>query len=107
MLTVLFSMVIYTVNKYGIKGTIWIASFLTLLGFWMRYIGTKVGTGGQGTFGLVMFGQILIGLAQPFVLNTPAYYSDLWFTSNGRVSATALASLANPLGAAVSLVLGS
>lgn len=77
------------------------ASLLTLLGFWLRYVGTKFGKGGHGSFGLVMFGQILIGFAQPLVLNTPTYYSDLWFTSNGRVSATALASLANPFGAAV------
>jgi len=48
-----------------------------------------------------MFGQILIGLAQPFVLSAPTRYSDLWFTSRGRVSATALASLANPFGGAL------
>lgn len=48
-----------------------------------------------------MLGQVLIGFAQPFVLNAPSYYSDLWFTSNARVSATALASLANPFGAAI------
>jgi FLVCR family MFS transporter 7 len=49
-----------------------------------------------------MFGQILIGLGQPFVLAAPTRYSDQWFTESGRVSATALASLANPFGAAVS-----
>lgn len=48
-----------------------------------------------------MFGQILIGLAQPFVLAAPARYSDLWFTNRGRVAATALTSLANPFGAAL------
>jgi FLVCR family MFS transporter 7 len=48
-----------------------------------------------------MVGQILIGFAQPFVLSAPTYYSDLWFTSSGRISATALASLSNPLGAAL------
>lgn len=48
-----------------------------------------------------MFGQILIGFAQPFVLSAPSYYSDLWFTSRGRISATALASLSNPVGAAL------
>ncbi len=48
-----------------------------------------------------MFGQLLIGLAQPFVLSAPTRYSDLWFTNRGRVAATALASLANPFGAAV------
>ncbi|KAI4267518.1 MAG: hypothetical protein LQ337_008308, partial [Flavoplaca oasis] len=48
-----------------------------------------------------MFGQILIGLAQPFVLSAPTYYSSLWFSPRGRVSATAVASLANPLGGAL------
>ena len=48
-----------------------------------------------------MTGQILIGLAQPFVLAAPTRYSDLWFTPSGRVSATAIASLANPFGGAL------
>lgn len=48
-----------------------------------------------------MFGQILIGIAQPFVLAAPTRYSDLWFTERGRISATALASLANPFGGAL------
>lgn len=48
-----------------------------------------------------MLGQILIGFAQPFVLSSPTYYSDAWFTSRGRVTATALASLSNPFGAAI------
>lgn len=91
-------LVIHTLNKRGIRVAVWISSLLTLLGFWGRYIGVKVGKDG---FGLVMLGQILIGFAQSFVLNVPTYYSDLWFTSNARVSATALASLANPFGAAV------
>lgn len=52
-----------------------------------------------------MFGQILTGLAQPFVLAAPTRYSDLWFTESGRVSATAIASLANPFGGAVSIKL--
>jgi hypothetical protein len=51
---------------------------------------------------VVMFGQILTGLAQPFVLAAPTRYSDMWFTERGRTGATALASLANPLGGAVS-----
>jgi hypothetical protein len=52
-------------------------------------------------FSVVMVGQILTGLAQPFVLAAPTRYSDMWFTEDGRIGATALASLANPFGAAV------
>ncbi|KAK5087040.1 hypothetical protein LTR05_004211 [Lithohypha guttulata] len=48
-----------------------------------------------------MFGQLLIGFAQPFVLAAPTTYSDLWFSPAGRTTATAVASLANPFGAAL------
>jgi MFS transporter, FLVCR family, MFS-domain-containing protein 7 len=70
---------------------------LILAGSWVRYIGANT-----QQFAVVMTGQILIGLGQPFVLAAPTRYSDLWFTEKGRVSATAVASLANPLGGAVS-----
>lgn len=53
-----------------------------------------------------MFGQILAGLAQPFVLAAPTRYSDLWFTNRGRVAATAVMSLANPLGGALAQLIG-
>lgn len=48
-----------------------------------------------------MFGQILTGLAQPLVLCAPTRFSDEWFSPRGRVSATAIASLANPFGGAL------
>ncbi|KAI9877164.1 MAG: hypothetical protein M1830_004646 [Pleopsidium flavum] len=92
-------LVIWTLNKGGPKPAIIAASLLILTGNWIRYAGTRAST--THSFGVVMFGQILIGLAQPFVLSAPTRYSDLWFTSRGRVSATALASLANPFGGAL------
>jgi MFS family permease len=87
---------IYALNKAGPRGAIIVASCLILGGNWARYGGTR-----GGDFGAVMFGQILIGLAQPFVLSAPTRYSDVWFSDKGRVSATAVASLANPLGGAL------
>lgn len=51
--------------------------------------------------GHAMAGEIVIGFAQPFILAAPTRYSDLWFTNRGRVAATAVMSLANPLGAAL------
>ncbi|CAI6319802.1 unnamed protein product [Periconia digitata] len=89
--------VIWTLNRNP-KISIVFASVLVLLGNWIRYAGTRA-TGGH--FGVVMFGQILTGLAQAFVLAAPTRYSDIWFTESGRVSATAIASLANPLGGAL------
>jgi MFS transporter, FLVCR family, MFS-domain-containing protein 7 len=48
-----------------------------------------------------MVGQIITGAGQPFFLNVPTHYSDKWFSATSRVSATALMSLANAVGAAV------
>lgn len=88
---------IYVLHR-GPKDSIIAASVLLLLGNWIRYAGTKAN---GGIFGVVMFGQILTGLAQPFVLAAPTRYSDMWFTERGRVGATALATLANPFGGAL------
>lgn len=86
------------VLHWGPKPSIITASALTLVGNWIRYGGVRAS---PPNFGAVMFGQILIGFAQPFVLAAPARYSDMWFTNRGRVAATALMSLANPFGAAL------
>jgi MFS transporter, FLVCR family, MFS-domain-containing protein 7 len=85
----------------GPKHSIVTAASLILVGNWIRYAGSYAAREGGGLFGVVMFGQILTGLAQPFVLAAPTRYSDLWFTTRGRVAATAAATLANPLGAAL------
>ncbi|QDS75099.1 hypothetical protein FKW77_007113 [Venturia effusa] len=86
---------------WGPRPAILTAGGLIFIGNWIRYGGAR-----SNTFGVVMFGQILIGLAQPFVLAAPTRYSDLWFTDRGRISATAVASLANPLGGALGQLIG-
>ncbi|KAJ5810151.1 uncharacterized protein N7503_002369 [Penicillium pulvis] len=96
--------VIWVLNKGGPKPAIVITATLLLIGNWLRYAGTRAN---GGIFGLAMFGQILIGLAQPFCLCAPTRYSDLWFSDKGRTSATAVASLANPLGAALGQLIDS
>ncbi|KAF2153907.1 major facilitator superfamily domain-containing protein 7-b [Myriangium duriaei CBS 260.36] len=96
--------VIWVLNRYPPKMAIVIASVLTLVGNWLRYAGAR--SGQHGSFGLVVFGQVIIGMAQPFVLASPTRYSDAWFSSAGRVSATAVASLANPLGGALGQLIG-
>ncbi|KAM0562781.1 hypothetical protein ACHAPJ_001621 [Fusarium lateritium] len=74
------------------------AAVLILIGNWIRYAGSTKSSGGN--IAHAMAGEIVIGFAQPFILAAPTRYSDLWFTSRGRVAATALTSLANPFGAA-------
>lgn len=89
---------IWTLHTGGPRLAIITAAIPILIGNWIRLAGTRTS---PPSFGLTMFGQILIGLAQPFVLSAPTRYSDIWFTPSGRVSATAIASLANPFGGAL------
>ena len=93
---------LWALNR-GPKLSMSIASILLILGSWIRYGASREGP--HGLFGLLVFGQVLIGFAQPFVLIAPTRYSHLWFSDRGRVTATALPSLANPFGGAVSLPL--
>lgn len=86
----------YALAKYGPKTSIVTASCLLLAGNWVKYAGTKA-----NVFPVTMVGQLLIGFGQPFVLAAPTTYSNVWFSPAGRTSATAVASLANPLGAAL------
>lgn len=86
---------------YGPKTSIVISSCLLLTGNWVKYGGAR-----SNTFSVVMLGQLLIGVAQPFVLAAPTSYSDLWFSPAGRTTATAVASLANPFGAALGQLIG-
>lgn len=88
-------------TRYSVKMSMFVCAILTVIGNWMRYAGTYT-----QTFGLLMFGQILIGFAQPFALSSPTYYTDIWFTSKSRVSANAIASIANPFGGAISQLVG-
>ncbi|KAL8850796.1 MAG: hypothetical protein Q9221_004294 [Calogaya cf. arnoldii] len=89
---------IYALHKGGPRLALITSSLLILFGNWIRYAGTRAS---PPNFPVTMFGQILIGLAQPFVLSAPTHYSSLWFSPRGRVSATAIASLANPFGGAL------
>lgn len=86
----------WTLSKHGPKMAIVISSLFLLIGNWVKYAGAK-----SNVFPVVMLGQLLTGLAQPFVLSAPTTYSDLWFSPQGRTTATAVASLANPFGAAL------
>lgn len=93
--------VAYVLDQYGVKCAMFICAALLVVGNWVRYAGVYT-----QTFGVTMLGQILIGLAQPFSLSAPAHFTNIWFTSQSRVSANAIASISNPLGGAIAQIIG-
>ncbi|EXJ82218.1 hypothetical protein A1O3_06031 [Capronia epimyces CBS 606.96] len=86
----------FVLHRHGPRVAIIIAAALVLVGNWIKYGATRA-----NNFAGVMVGQLIIGFAQPFVLSSPTSYSNLWFSPAGRTTATAVASLANPFGAAL------
>lgn len=72
---------------------------LIIIGSWVRYGAAQLD---DNRFVVMLIGQAILGLAQPFALSAPVTYADMWFPPAGRVTATALATLANPAGAAAS-----
>ncbi|ORX96160.1 cell surface receptor/MFS transporter [Clohesyomyces aquaticus] len=94
---------IWITNRYGPKGAMVVAGMTTTAASWIRFTATQIE---YSRFPITLFGQALIGVAQPFVLSTPIRYADMWFPLSGKIAVTALASLANPLGAALSQVVG-
>ena len=80
-------------NRQLISGAL-----LTVVGAWVKYAGARATS---SPFAIVVVGQLISGAGQPFFLNVPTHYSDKWFSATSRVSATALMSLSNAVGAAV------
>ena len=85
------------VTKRGTRLALVTGAALLILGSWLRYIGART-----NSFACVIVGSILCGASQPFALNIATHYTNIWFAQGGRLTATALMSLSNPLGQAVS-----
>lgn len=86
----------FVTTRQSAKVSLTVGAGTLITGAWLRYLGTRV-----ASYPCLLLGSILCGASQPFALNTPSHYSDLWFRDDGRVTATALMSLASPLGQAI------
>ncbi|KAL4489385.1 hypothetical protein ABPG72_002681 [Tetrahymena utriculariae] len=68
-----------------------IGAFLNALGGWLRYIGND-----QYTFAIM--GQIVLSIAQLFILPAPVFIAERWFGMSERVTATGIMYFGNVLG---------
>ncbi|TXC02440.1 hypothetical protein FocTR4_00014782 [Fusarium oxysporum f. sp. cubense] len=96
-----FAMTFITIKllDWGLRPTLISGSALLLIGSWVRYAGSYSSDG--NTVSVVAVAQAILGMSQSLVLSAPTRFSETWFTSKGRVTATAVMSLANPTGAAI------
>lgn len=63
----------YIVDKYGIKMGVLIAGVLLFLAGWVRCLVNVVG------FGISIVGAVLVGTANPFIINSLNKVSANWF----------------------------
>lgn len=95
-------------DSYGLAVALSVASWLTAVGSWVRYLAVilLLSHGStSGCFAVMMLGQIMAAVAQPFYINGPSRLSGDWFAVNEREVSTTIASMAGPLGNAVGSIL--
>ena len=67
-----FTLLNYSRDRYGLQKSIIVACILTGLNGWVRYFGSFIDSGEVGRYLLVLFGQCLGAMGQPFLTNAPA-----------------------------------
>ncbi|KAF9348223.1 hypothetical protein BGX26_000361 [Mortierella sp. AD094] len=87
-------------EKKGIKKSLLFGAGIQIIGALLRYVANFIDTTG-GRLALTLVGQIIGASAQPFFLNVPPKYAAVWFSENGRTTATMIASVANAFAAAL------
>jgi MFS family permease len=89
----------YVIDTYGIRIGVGIGSVLSLVG------GLVKGLFG-GSFAAVLAGQVILAIAQPFIINAVTAITARWFPLRERGLAAGLGSLAQYLGIVLAMVAG-
>lgn len=94
-------------SKYGTYVGIVLASVLDCFCGLLRFLSTESNSNARGNhpYAVLMAGQALGAIAQPFFTNAPALLASRWFPTSERDVATVIMSLANPIGIAIGSVL--
>ncbi|KAI9494405.1 major facilitator superfamily domain-containing protein [Zychaea mexicana] len=92
-------------ERYSIKIGLVLGAGLQVLGSWLRFFSVFV-DGPSGRLALAIVGQIICAIGQPFILSSSTPYAALWFSADGRGSATTVSGLTNAVGMAIASVTG-
>lgn len=92
----------WILDEKGLRPACLLSGFLVAAGTGLRCITSKSSVATP----LIHFGQFLNGLAGPVAMGAPPALSSEWFPPEQRTTATAIATVTNTLGLAVSFLLG-
>ena len=97
----LVALAVYSFRRDGLRRGIVLAAVTSAIGAFLRYFASSP----KPVYGLMLTGQYLAALAQPFFTNVPPKVATAWFPTSERDFATVVASMANPVGIAVGSIL--
>ncbi|KIY44389.1 MFS general substrate transporter [Fistulina hepatica ATCC 64428] len=95
----------FVIAKYGIRVTCYIGGACLLIGSWVRYAGTAKSLSPNSAYALLIIGQTFHAVSQPIYQVLAPKYSELWFSLQGRTTATMVISIANPIGGALGQII--
>jgi sugar porter (SP) family MFS transporter len=98
----------YISSKYGLRAVLVSAGCANLLSGLVRYLSCFLpATSGtvRPRYAVLLVGQCIGAMAQPFITNIPAKLAGAWFSASERELATVIAALSNPIGNALGQVL--
>jgi MFS family permease len=87
----------YFINRFGIKKGITVGAILSAIGGITKAV---AGT----SFIIVIYGQILLAIGQPFIINAATSLSARWFPVRERALATGFATLSQYLGIMIAMI---
>ncbi|XP_035665722.1 solute carrier family 49 member A3-like [Branchiostoma floridae] len=88
----------WLLDTLGLRPGVILAAWLNLVGAIIRLISAIPSIPEPARFPVVITGQTLTALAQPFILEAPAKLAQLWFAENQRATANMIGSMSNPIG---------
>ncbi|GAN10101.1 conserved hypothetical protein [Mucor ambiguus] len=87
-------------EHWSIKMGIIIGAVLQAIGAWLRYFSSFVHDP-TGRLALAIIGQTICAIGQPFILNVCTPYAALWFSADGRGTASMVGGITNSIGMAI------
>ena len=96
----------FVLDSLSLRAAVWIGAILNFIGTIIRLISVFLPTSVPYLgFGVAMFSQFIISLAQSYFLYAPPKVASVWFSEGERVVANTITSLSNVVGIAVSMLL--
>ncbi|KAI8327345.1 major facilitator superfamily domain-containing protein [Blakeslea trispora] len=91
-------------DYWSVKTGIIIGSVLQLIGSWLRYCSVYI-QDSTGRVAIALVGQTICAIGQPFILNISTPFAALWFSAEGRGTATMIGGVTNAVGMAIASIL--